>query len=331
MNKNITILTLVVTLIFGGLISLAPTTYAKNNKSSLNSNNNGLHLGWYKNGKISYSYTHWNNSKKKQNAYSYYAKNEEFQKLIEEFRTRIAEYLKEHRTYYNNTNTTEIDVFTRTAINIEDNRATLRGRIDFNDEDEATVYFLWGDTRTNLDEETSHVLLDDNDDENFEKTLTGLRNNETYYYRAVAEDSEGNKTYGTVYTFSTNDSDEDYPDVTTYSAQNIHDTSADLRGSIDMNDFNNGTVFFVYGEDEDQIHDVDEDFKAYSEIHEDGDDLQKTSVFDSNLDDTKSYTIEVTGLDRDTDHFFRLCVQFEDEDDTTLLVCGAIKSFTTDN
>lgn len=331
MNKNITILTLVVTLMFGGLISFVPTTYAQNNKSSLNFNNNGLHLGWFKNGKISYSFTHLNNPKNKQNKNSYYTRDEEFQKLVEEFRERIAKYLQEHRTYYNNTNNTELTVFTRTAVDIENDHATLRGRVDFNDEDEAAVYFLWGDTRTNLDEETSHIPLDDTDDEDFEKILTGLSENTTYYYRAVAEDAEGDKVYGTIYTFSTNNSDKDHPEVTTYNAQNINDTSADLRGNVDMNDFNNGNIFFVYGEDEDQIHDVDGNFETYTEIEEDGDDLQKTSIFDSNLDDTKNYAKEVTGLDSDTDHYFRLCVQFEVENNDNTLVCGVTKSFTTDN
>src|SRR6185436_4292358 len=41
----------------------------------------------------------------------------------------------------------------------------------------------------------------------------------------------------------------DEPEVNTGSVTNITDESAKVRGEVDMNDFENGKVFFVYGED----------------------------------------------------------------------------------
>jgi hypothetical protein len=95
-----------------------------------------------------------------------------------------------------------------------------------------------------------------------------------------------------------------------------------------MQDAEEGIVFFVYGEDEDMVEDV-EDEDTYSNVDTDGDDLQKVKV-DSNFEGDDDFYAVVSGLDDDTDYYFRLCVQFEDEDDDDRLVCGDVEDFTTD-
>ena len=119
------------------------------------------------------------------------------------------------------------------------------------------------------------------------------------------------------------------PDVTTNTATSIGDDEARLRGRVDMNDFRNGTAFFVYGEDEDAVDDAtDED--RYSDIDEDGDNLQKV-VVDSDVDSTQTLEKRVTGLDNNTRQYFALCVEYEDEDDDDALECGTVREFRTDN
>jgi len=125
------------------------------------------------------------------------------------------------------------------------------------------------------------------------------------------------------------DNDEE-PDVETDSARGIEDDEAELRGSVDMNDFEDGEVFFVYGEDEDAIEDVEDDFDSYRDVDEDGDDLQKVRV-DSSLDGDDDYEETVYNLDADTDHYFTICVGYEDEDNDDVLECGDVEDFTTDN
>lgn len=225
----------------------------------------------------------------------------------------------------------KVDVVTRSAVDIENNEATLRGRVDLNNQDEAEVYFEYGRTRTNLNEETRTLRIDDNDDDDFDITATGLRSDTVYYFRAVAEDEDGDEDYGNILSFRTDEgSNNDEPSVNTRSAVNITDDSADLRGTVDMNDFSNGRVFFVYGEDEDAVDDVADDYDTYAEVTEDGDDLQKLLV-DNDLDGDDSYQEEAANLDSDTDIYFSLCVEYEDEDGDEQLVCGDTEVFVTDN
>lgn len=123
--------------------------------------------------------------------------------------------------------------------------------------------------------------------------------------------------------------DDDEPTVETRSATNISDDEATLRGYVDMNDFEDGEVFFVYGTDEDQIDEVEDDFDSYSDVDTDGDNLRKVRV-DSSLDDSRTYGATVS-LDEDTRYYFSMCVSFEDEDNDDVIVCDSTEDFETDN
>lgn len=131
-------------------------------------------------------------------------------------------------------------------------------------------------------------------------------------------------------TESSSNNNGDYPSVSTYSVTDVEDDRAELLGSVDMNDFSNGEVFFVYGEDQGQVRDVSNDFDSYNDVDEDGDDLQKVRV-DRDLDSSDSYSEVVMSLDDDTRHYYSICVEFEDEDDDDVLECGNVRVFTTDN
>lgn len=127
---------------------------------------------------------------------------------------------------------------------------------------------------------------------------------------------------------SNNNNDE--PDATTNNSYDVTEDSAELRGSVDMNDFDNGLVFFVYGQDENQIEDIENDYNTYNSVDEDGEDLQKESV-DSDLDGSDSYTLDVSGLDSDENYYYSICVQYEDNSGDYDLICGSVKNFTTDD
>ncbi len=88
-------------------------------------------------------------------------------------------------------------------------------------------------------------------------------------------------------------------------------------------------VFFVYGEDENQIEDVEDDYDTYSDVDEDGDDLQKIRI-DTDLDGQRSYYELATALNDNTDYFFQICVEFEDEDNDDKIICGGVEEFETD-
>ena len=227
-----------------------------------------------------------------------------------------------------------VSVSTQSATDVEDDRATLRGRVYTGREDEVTVYFEYGRSRNSLDDETSHRVIENpSATYNFSTTLRDLNDDTVYYYRAVAEDERGDEDYGSVYSFRTDEGRtsryDDEPDLDTRSASSITDDSAYLRGIVDMNDFENGLVFFVYGEDRSQIEDVEDDYDQYADVDENGDNLQKVKV-DSSLDGSSSYTEKVSGLDSNTRIYFSICVEYEDEDGDDVIGCGDTESFDTD-
>lgn len=228
----------------------------------------------------------------------------------------------------------KIDIYTDSATDIEDDEARLRGEVDFNSSDYAYVWFEYGEDEDDLYDDTPHIRLDeDDDDEEFDVRVTNLDDDTEYFFRAVGEDEDGVRDYGSIEDFTTDDNghynNDDEPDATTRSATDIDDDSATLRGDVDMNDFNNGVVFFVYGEDEAQIDDVENDYDSYNDVDEDGDDLQKVRV-DSDLDGDESYDEDIYGLDDNTDYYFALCVEYEDDDGDDVLACGSTLDFETD-
>ncbi len=227
----------------------------------------------------------------------------------------------------------DIRVSTQSASSVDEDGATLRALIDMGNESEGELYFEYGTSYGNLNEDSDVVSLDDSDDGDIlEDTISGLNDDTVYYFRAVVEDEDGDKRYGATLSFTTNDtgsSNDDEPSVTTNTAQSIDNDSALLRGEIDMNDYENGVAFFVFGEDENQINDVESDFDTYSDVDEDGDDLRKVLV-DSDIDDTETYTTTVSSLDENSDIYFALCVEYDDEDTDETLICGSVRTFVTD-
>ncbi len=249
---------------------------------------------------------------------------------IERLLLLISQYQKANNS---SSNLSDIDVRTLGATDIDEDSATLRAIVDMNGEDTGELYFEYGRTSGSLSLKTSRQNLDDADDgDTQEVSVNGLEDNTRYYFRAVAVDENGDKDYGVINNFLTDDTnnntDED-PTVTTQSAQSIDSDSAELRGVLDMNDFENGIAFYVYGEDEDQVRDVDTDFDTYADVDEDNENLQKILV-DSDVDGNEIMNIDVTGLDNNTDIFFSLCAEYEDEDGDDTLVCGSVREFTTD-
>lgn len=212
--------------------------------------------------------------------------------------------------------------------------AELRGEIDFNrGADRAYVWFEYGEDRDELDLETSREYIDEDDDEEFEMRINDLDRGERYYFRAVAEDRDTDELYyGDIESFRTSGSGssnrDDEPDVETEEVSDIDEDSAEINGSVDMNDFRNGSVFFVWGEDEDEIEEV-EDEEQYSDVQERGDDLQKQRV-DSDLDGQDDYSLDIRNLDDDTEIFYALCVAYEDDDNDDVIDCGSVEEFETD-
>ncbi|MFT6829384.1 MAG: hypothetical protein ACJAV6_000205 [Candidatus Paceibacteria bacterium] len=242
---------------------------------------------------------------------------------------------------------------TQTARDIQEDSAELHGEVDMNDYNNGIVFFVLTDDEDDAEDvegdydDYDEVDEDDDDDfqvirvdrdldgdDRYEEDVDDLDEDEEYFYVICVEyeDDDDDETLecGSVEDFETDDdnNNDDEPDVETNSARNIDNNSAELRGEVDMNDFENGRVFFVWGEDEDQVEDV-EDEDEYNDIDEDGRDLQKSTV-GSNHDNSDSFYLIVSSLDNDTDHYFVMCVEYEDDDDDDTLECGNVRDFETD-
>ncbi len=223
-----------------------------------------------------------------------------------------------------------------------------RDRVEFSGSVSSAVrsergWFEYGPTRS-LSYSTVSADLASERSQVFRIEADDIDRNQTYYYRAVVEDRYGDIREGVVRTFVTNssyydydydrdddyrdDNNEDRPDVQTDEVLRITDSAAEIRGEVDMNDEEDGVVFFAYGEDEDMVDDVaDED--TYEDVDTDGDDLQKVRV-ESSFDGDARFYAYLSGLDDDTEHFYRMCVAYEDEDNDEAMECGDVESFETD-
>ena len=128
-----------------------------------------------------------------------------------------------------------------------------------------------------------------------------------------------------------NNSYKEKPEVETEDADDEDHDSAELNGNVDMRDFDDGIVFFVYGQDEDMIEDVEKDYDEYDEVKddEDGQDFMVVRV-DRDLDGEDDYSEEVDDLDYDERYYFTICVEYDDEDGDETLECGKIEDFRTD-
>jgi hypothetical protein len=241
------------------------------------------------------------------------------------------QYVVDHKYNKSDYGDYDVEVDTKGADADSDDSSTLSGKVDLDDASYAYVWFDYGQDG-DLDEESKSLKLTSS--KSFEIEIDDLDEDEKYYYRAVAEDPSGYRVYGSIESFTSgkdsddDDSDDDIPDVQTEDASNVTDDSAKMSGEVDMNDFEDGIVFLVYGEDEGMVEDVENE-NQYGDIDEDGDDLQTVTVY-SGLDDDRTFWYSVSGLDDNTDYYFRYCVEYEDEDGDETLECGSVEHFETD-
>ncbi len=270
---------------------------------------------------------------KKQNAFQFRWRDQDFGDP-QEFRNYIYEYMRVWRELHGVTEAEQgaAQVKTLLPTNVEDDRATLRGQLDLNDADYAEVWFEYGTASGNLSKDTETVRIDDGDAMTFGELVTDLNEDTRYYYRAVAEDENGDKDYGTIRSFVTGGVSREAPLVYTYAARNVTDTAANIRGEVDMRNFEDGTAFFVYGTDQEAVEDVVNDFDTYADIEEDDTGLGLQKVFeDSDLSGSDDFTRSITSLEPDTRYFFAMGLEYRNDNNDKVLLLGSVRSFTTDD
>jgi len=138
-------------------------------------------------------------------------------------------------------------VLTNPATSISQTSATLNGQVNPNGTN-TSYWFEYGTTQS-LGQSTSMQSIGSGTSlVSINKYLSGLTQNTTYYFRAVAQNSYGT-VQGSILSFVTNQgggSQGDAPYVQTYNATDINEYSATLRGSVDPNGFQT-SYWFEYG------------------------------------------------------------------------------------
>jgi hypothetical protein len=241
-------------------------------------------------------------------------------------------------------NGSNADVFT---LNPDENGNdyTLHGEIrDVNASEDFTLFFSFSsnndvtcDNPSRQFEVQNSVSSDRFFEYNFDADNEGISDG-TSYYRACADNEDNNDILsGLRQEIIINNDDggdpnnNEEPNAETRNADNVDENSAELNGRVEMNDFNNGIVFFVYGQDESQIEDVDQDYNDYSDIDEDDDDLMKELVDNDNDSDSwQNYSEDINGLEEDERYYYRICVEFENSNGDDELECGNVEDFETD-
>ncbi len=146
-----------------------------------------------------------------------------------------------------------INITTNGATNVGTSYATLNGFVSSNGTISVNAWFEWG-TSSSFGNQTNQINYGMTSGTSYNYYLSGLMQNTTYYYRAVAQGNDGQIAYGNSMSFTTTN---DYsgctyncysgqPMVTTYSATTTSTTSAILNGFVDPNG-SSATRWFEWG------------------------------------------------------------------------------------
>lgn len=112
----------------------------------------------------------------------------------------------------NNNNNNEPSITTENATNISTGNATLNGWVNGNNSS-VRAWFEYG-TNTNLGSSTSQSFYGSGSS-SYTRNISGLYSNTTYYFRAVAENSQ-DTVYGNIFSFNTSNNFYNNPVVTNY-------------------------------------------------------------------------------------------------------------------
>lgn len=161
--------------------------------------------------------------------------------------TGVIDYGDEISFYTEDDNNDNLDITTNNATNINPTSAQLNGHID-TDNSNTTRWFRYGTTSSSMNM-TTGATNHGSGSRSFSDTAYNLYPNTTYYYQAVASDSNGTHYDANIKSFYTNAPivRNDSTSAVTTVATNISTSTAQLNGLL-MNTSGLGTsTYFEYG------------------------------------------------------------------------------------
>lgn len=217
-----------------------------------------------------------------------------------------------------NNNSDDVEIETRSASNVDDDSARLNGEVEEGDNQEVWFAFSRGDNdeTPSCSSSSQRVSVSGSYDsgDDFSRTVTGLRDNEEYFFRACTFDEDGDVLSAGIRSFTTDEEDDDDDDeeeaeVDTLSASNIDEDSARLNGELEEGD--NAEVWFAFSR-------TDSTPSCSSSSQE----VSVSGTYDAGEDFSRT----VTGLQDNEKYYFRACALADDGD----IESGNIRSFVTD-
>ncbi|MEA4926029.1 MAG: stalk domain-containing protein [Syntrophomonadaceae bacterium] len=195
-------------------------------------------------------------------------------------------------------------VVTNNATDVTGDEATLNARIESDGGDEVVEYgFYYGTSSSCAIKMKVGFGADGGDSYDF--TLTGLKPDTKYYFKAYVKNSKYTDYGNLKYFISDEDEDDDVPEVTTDNASSIGDNYAILNGEIDSD---GGSAIIEYG--------------FYYGSNSFG--MAKKRV-GTHIDENDSFKYKLTGLADDTKYYFKAYAKNSEGTDY-----GQVRSFVTD-
>ena len=222
-----------------------------------------------------------------------------------------------------------IRALTGWATSVDDDHAYMWAGIWLRDASYAKVWFEYGREEDELDRRTAPVYFTNKNDSTYFKLVPKLRANTAYYFRVVAEDPTGKRSYGEIGTFTTRyDIENEAPYVDTYGPTKVNGHSASVSALLDINDYEDGIAFMVYGESWDDVVNVANWYTTYKDIEERGDALQKVLI-DKDLNGVIYTEQNLLYLDANTPYYVTFGIQYENADGNDVLIIGPAQGLTT--
>lgn len=240
---------------------------------------------------------------------------------------------------------------TQRAEDIQGTSATLKGSYRINSAENITAFYVYGESQrlvASIPEDYDEYRDVEEAGDNLQKVKLGssvsttvspelvveeLDEDTLYYFRlcvAYDDDTATEIRCGNTLNFTTDDKDRDKPDIRSSSVV-VGGATAVFTGSIDMEDYNDGHAFLVYGTNESNIQRV-ANSSSFSRVYQNGNNIQRVSL-DVDFDGRDTLTRNVTDLLMGATYYYRFCVEFVAENnfgyERSFLECGDVQNFTT--
>jgi len=205
----------------------------------------------------------------------------------------------------------------------------LKATVDKGSSEYLDVWFQYGIGRS-LNKKSQGDSVEKTRASVYSEKVFNLKSDTSYSYRVVAEDQNGNRQYGDTRTFvtpagATTVSFSGQPLVEIEGATNIRTTSAELKGFVSMNDYDEGKLFFVYGPDLGDLRDVEDEDTYEDIIVVRGSGVQKLMVNDE-FSGRDIITKRISGFTKAAKNYYSVCVEY-----TKGIKCSDVGSFVTPN